>query len=352
MSSKRSAKKPAAKRTVPKGKVVFLNPRTCGLNKDGDVRYKVDFVTSRRTAEVDNEMLEQVEAYLSGQMPDGIRVEDITTVYRRGILVPQYYDRRFDKEFSELLERESLKSISIGELVERGIITVREGHGSPSSDFRSGQIPYVKVSDIRSLRVNVNPTNMVPLTLAKKFWRGADSGLKEWDLITPNRASSNIGEFAIILPGEEQIVVTKEVFILRVKENEEGWDPFYLLWALSLRAVRQQWRRVTLMQTNREDVAARYREIELPAPKNKEWAEEVSLSFRNYFITLASAKHEFVEAVRSAPFKFIPNIATEKASEAFAANETDGTDVGDVSDGHIETLFDVEPDRSSGVVTE
>jgi len=332
--------------------VVFLNPRTCGLNKDGDVRYKVDHATSRRTDQIDNEMLEQVEAYLRGEQPDGMLVEDITTVYERGVLVPQYYDQRLYKEFSDLLEREQLESVSIGELVRRGIITVREGHGSPSSDFRSGQIPYVKVSDIRSLRVNVNPTNMVPLILAKKFWRGTESGLREWDLITPNRASSNIGEFAIILPGEEQIVVTKEVFIVRVKENEEGWDPFYLLWALSLRAVRQQWRRVTLMQTNREDVAGRYREIELPVPKDKDWAQEVSLPFRNYFTTIASAKHEFVEAVRNAPFEFIANIATEKASEAFAATEPDGAGVGNDADNSSGGLFSVEPGTTPAAVVD
>lgn len=285
-----------------------------------------------RTTEIDNEMLRQVELYLQGEEPEGMCVENINAVYARGVLVPQYYDQRLYKEFSDLLTRESLEPISIGELVNQGIITVREGHGSPSSDLRSGIVPYVKVSDIRSLRVNVNPTNMVPFGLAKKFWRGVDSGLKAWDLITPNRASSNIGEFATILPGEEQIVVTKEVFIFRIGENDEGWDPFYLLWALSLRAVRQQWRRVTLMQTNREDVANRYREISLPIPKSKEWAHEVSLPFRNYFNTIATAKHEFVEAVRSAPFEFVANIATEKAGEAFAVTESDGTDAGDIAE--------------------
>jgi len=114
----------------------------------------------------------------------------------------------------------------------------------------------VKVSDIRGLRINVNPTNLVTESVARRFWRSESSGLQAWDVITPNRASSNIGEFAILLPGEEQIVVTKEVFVLRVLKGEL-WDPFYLLWALSLRAVRDQWRRVALMQTNREDCGDR-----------------------------------------------------------------------------------------------
>lgn len=314
-------------RKLSKNQVVFLNPRTCGMNKGGGTRYKVDHSTSSRTDKIDNEMLEQVELFLRGGIPTGMSIKNVREVYDKGILVPHYYDGQLDREFAELLHQNNLNSISIGELVEQGIITVREGHGSPSSDLRAGRIPYVKVSDIRSLRVNVNPTNMVPLGLAKKFWRGDESGLVAWDLITPNRASSNIGEFAIILPGEEQIVVTKEVFIFRVGENEEGWDPFYLLWALSLRAVRQQWRRVTLMQTNREDVANRYREIALPIPKNKEWAQTVALAFRKYFKTIAAAKRSFVEAVRNAPFEFVANIATEKAGEGSASPDLNGVDV-------------------------
>src|SRR5437868_1298444 len=138
--------------------VVFLNPRTCGIYKDGGTRFKTDPKTGRRTADIDNELLDHVTAYLENKLPPG------------------------------------------------------------------------------STRV----------------------GLKPWDLVTPNRASSNIGEFAILLPGEEQVVLTKEVFVFRILD-ETLLDAFYLLWALSLKAVRDQWRRIVLMQTNREDCGSRYR---------------------------------------------------------------------------------------------
>ena len=40
-------------------------------------------------------------------------------------------------------------------------------------------------------------------------------------MISPSRASSNIGEFAILVPGEEHVVFTKEVFIICAQENRE-----------------------------------------------------------------------------------------------------------------------------------
>ncbi len=162
--------------------------------------------------------------------------------------------------------------------------------------------------------MNVNPTNLVRKSIAERFWRGANSGLREWDLITPNRASSNIGEFAILLPGEEQVVLTKEMFVLRVTKNDL-WDPFYLLWALCLRAVRNQWHRIALMQTNREDCGNRYREIVLPIPDSAKRAKELSEPFRNYFTVLARSKARFLEDVASDEFEYIANVMSAIAHD-------------------------------------
>lgn len=243
--------------------VIFLNPKTCGIYKDGGTRYKTDPATGKRTTNVDNELIENVDLFLKGKLPDGAAGVPLTQVFKSEVLVPTYYDERYQAPIQKLLAEEKLEGISIGEMMEQGYITIRGGHGSPGNDQRSGSIPYVKVSDIRGLRININPTNLVTESVARRFWKARDSGLKAWDLITPNRASSNIGEFAVLLPGEERIVVTKEVFVIRIA-RDTLFDHFYLLWALSLKAVRDQWRRITLMQTNREDCGSRYREVIIP----------------------------------------------------------------------------------------
>jgi type I restriction enzyme M protein len=156
----------------------------------------------------------------------------------------------------------------------------------------------------------MNPTNMIPRELAeRRFWRGRTSGLQAWDLLTPNRASSNIGEFVILLPGEEEVVLTKEVFRVRCgPAASEAWDPFYLLWAFCLRSVRQQWQRVALMQTNREDVGQRYREVRLPQPRSAEWARSVSEPFRTYFTTMALARESFMESLKAERFEHISSV--------------------------------------------
>lgn len=287
--------------------VTFLNPRTCGIYKDGGTRYKTDPATGLRTTEVDNQLLEDISAYLEGNDPPGGARISVNDVFNQHVLVPTYYDDRYNDGIRALLNANNLDGVTVGELIDSGVIFERRGHGSPSNDQRSGHIPYIKVSDIRGLRVNINPTNLVSKTVAARHWRGPDSGLEPWDLITPNRASSNIGEFAILLPGEEQVVLTKEVFVFRVADHRL-FDPFYLLWAFSLKAVRDQWKRIALMQTNREDCGTRYREVILPRPPDRAWAESTSEPFSSYFMTIGKAKMAFVEKLQAGAFHHTANV--------------------------------------------
>lgn len=308
--------------SAPKTGTVFsLSPATCGIYKSGGARYKSDPITGERTSVVDNELAEVTAAYLEKIPSAAVVAVPLKRVFEERVLVPRYFDRRWNADFEAFVKTQGLARVTIGELVEEGILSVRGGHGSPSNDRRNGAIPYIKVSDIRSLRVNVNPTNLVTRAVAEEFWGGVTSGLKPWSVITPNRASSNIGEFAMILPGEENVVITKEVFVFAVESGlEDGWDAFYLFWALCLRSVRQQWQRITLMQTNREDCGSRWTEIELPRPRSKEWAQEVSAGFRNYFTVLGNAKTSFVEQARASDFEFIASVTSAGAS---AAESTD-----------------------------
>jgi len=313
-----------SKKRFSKSQVFFLNPRTCGIHKSGGTRYKVD-EHGARSAQVDNELLEQVEAFVGGKNPPGMATIPIAKG-APSLLVPRYFDRRWDKPFEDLKALKKFDDITIGELIDQGVLAVRGGHGSPGNDQRVGDVPYVKVSDIRNLRINVNPTNMVPLKLAKKFWRSENSGLKAWDVVTPNRASSNIGEFAVILPGEERVLLTKEMFVFRViAGKQEGWDAFYLLWSLCLKAVRMQWQRVTLMQTNREDVGDRYREIRLPRPKSKTWAYNASLAFRNHFETLATSMTTFQQAIHTDGYSYIASVLPDTAPKNAGGQNDDET---------------------------
>lgn len=213
-----------------------------------------------------------------------------------GIAVPNYYDPRTVADYeTDLAETwPELRSVSLGELVDSDRLTIHGGHGSPSADMRTGTVPYIKVSDLRAGQVNINPTNRVTDVVARKFWHGPDSGLAPYDLITPARTSKNIGDFAVLMPGQERVVLTKEMLVMR-PGHEAKFDVFYLLWAMSLKIVRQQWQRIVFMQTNREDTGSRYREIQIPLAQSRDACDKIAEPFRRYYEGTAQLRTEFLE---------------------------------------------------------
>ena len=282
------------------GKVLIINAPTCGINKDGNTQFQVDEKTGKRSeTDIDDKLKDEIiedglQFNIDPSTGEYIYDMDSLVVLDSKVLVPQYHDKEIRQEIENVFsDNTNFELISLGELIEQKKIKCFKGHGSPSSDQRVGDIPYIKVSDIRAGQININPTNKIPLELAKKFWKGDESGLKAYDLISPERASKNIGEFSVLMPNQERIVLTKEVIVLRSLVQEMEFDQFYLMWAMSLELVRKQWNRVILMQTNREDVGERYKEILIPIAKKKEIANSVSWYFRKYYLEQAELRRAF-----------------------------------------------------------
>ncbi|GGN07892.1 hypothetical protein GCM10010967_49410 [Dyadobacter beijingensis] len=287
------------------GKILIVNSATCGINKDGHEQYIVDPATGVRSNDTINDSLaEACEQIRAGdyQRPDMGFYPELDAI-EKDIFVPKYHDRSINAEIENLIqEHQYLTPKSLGELVDLGFIEVTNGHGSPSSDQRLGEIPYIKVSDLRAGSVNINPTNMIPISLAHQFWRGNESGLRAYDLISPERASKNIGEFCVLMPGQQNVVLTKEVIVVRATTNAP-FNQFYLMWALSLSAVRKQWDRIVFMQTNREDVGKRMLEIIIPVAVDTETAISFSEPFRTYYESLENARNQFITNIERSAFR-------------------------------------------------
>lgn len=284
--------------------VMVSTAPTCGLTKGGRLLPMIDRKTGERiqiadpeTGEkvdaVNDRLLDDMESLVQGHTTDTLRFIPYDSVTMRAA-VPIYYDRRFDESFHEAMETERFNgftSMTIGELLSEGLIEIQNGHGSPSADQRVGEVPYIKVSDLRAGLVNINPTNRVPYKVAQKFWKGGKPDVRAFDLLCPERTSKNIGDFCVLMPGQEQVLLTKEIIVMR-PGVEANFDSFYLLWAMTLKIVRDQWRRIIFMQTNREDVGKRYLEISVPIPLSKELGETSSAEFRNYFTTVAKVREK------------------------------------------------------------
>ncbi len=291
--------------------VMVSTAPTCGLTKGGRLLKKVDPVTGLRIqtkdpdtgAHVDvinDRLLDDMHALTklkgapksTASLPDTLSFVPASKV-RMSCAVPAYYDHRYEDHFRAALTSDKnlsgFSAATLEELQDSGVITIRGGHGSPSQEQRVGDVPYIKVSDLRAGHVNINPTNRVPRAIAESFWRGSSSGLLAFDLVCPERTSKNIGDFCVLMPGQERVMMTKEVIVLRPGPKAD-FDAFFLLWAMTLKIVRDQWKRVVFMQTNREDVGKRYLELSIPIAPDAKRAAAVSKPFRDYYTKIAEAR--------------------------------------------------------------
>jgi hypothetical protein len=285
------------------GQTLIVNAQTCGINKDGNEQYIVNPETGiRSSSDIDDDLAECCDLIKNGEFGrKEILYHSTSKIIKSDAYVPKYFDYKTLEGIKTLEdENDGLTLKTLGQMKQEEIILMFGGHGSPSSDQRLGEIPYIKVSDLRAGHVNINPTNMVPIALAEKFWGANNSGLLAYDLLSPERASKNIGEFCILMPGQENAVLTKEVIVVRT--NTDLFDQFYLLWALTLKEVVEQWERIVFMQTNREDVGKRMYEIEIPVPNSRELADKLSFDFRKYYNSLEKARRSFVDAINASAF--------------------------------------------------
>jgi type I restriction enzyme M protein len=288
--------------------ITMSYPRSLGQDKDGNPLYALKN-GKRQHGELDNEMGEAVRhivalTYSEETKPTIPKQPNMTDRFAfmipqevarlRGVLVPRFWWRSdTNAALRAWSKKHDNEHVTLGEFADRGVLSVFEGHGSPPGHSRqTGNVPYVKVTDLKNWRINENPTNFIhPDTAASLKRRGPE--LKYGDLLSPARASSNIGQFSMVMPWQTHVVLTKEMLVLRVNENEEGIDSFLLLALFSLAVVQEQYRNLVLMQTNREHLGDHWREVVIPLPKSREDREAVARPVRDYFAGLVQARESY-----------------------------------------------------------
>ncbi len=267
---------------------------TFGEDKHGRPRFK--FVNEQQTDERDDEMQETARL-----LQDGADNKESKLFYKfsqkeatsRKVLAASYWWRKpYLNDLKLFAENNDCDLLSVASLIQSGDLKVLAGHGSPSSHFHGqGQIPYVKVVDIKNWRIIENPKYAIPEDVARRYRK--DKLLHSYDLVTPTRASKNIGLFGVIMPWQTQVILTREIAIWRVSEAAENINSWLLLALMSLKVVHNQFKFLVLMQMNREDLGERFTEVLLPIPKTKEKQEEWSRPIRDYFEAITQARTSY-----------------------------------------------------------
>ena len=189
---------------------------------------------------------------------------------QKGVFVPRYYWENKNEEIEELANRDNLELVSINDLMKHNIIKSFDGHGSPPAEYKGmGEIPYIRVKDIVNWEIYKDPTAKIPEDVYFSK-RGTKKELKLRDIVYVRRGSYRIGSVAMVSPFDTEVLLTREILVLRIKDldNEYGINPFYLLYLLSHSLVAMQAKNKILIETTLPNIADRWKELKLPISRD------------------------------------------------------------------------------------
>jgi len=182
------------------------------------------------------------------------------------IFIPSYYNPETEQKLKEVGKIGECKLITIKELVEQGLVSIRRGHEVGSEYYGMGDVPFVRTSDIVNWEIKIDPVKSIPEEIYEKYRKRQD--IKENDILLVADGTFLIGRTAIVTPSDGKLVMQSHIKRIRCLKPEK-LHPYLLLYLLNTEIVQKQIEEKTFVQATISTIGERLYEIVLPIPINK-----------------------------------------------------------------------------------
>lgn len=205
-------------------------------------------------------------------------------ITNQSYLVPRYYDTPEANWVG--------KTVSLGDLVRRGELQIRKGNEVGSEAYGTGDVPFVRTSDISNYEISIDPTKGVSEEIYDKY--ATAQALRPGTILMITDGRYRIGRTAIITESNCRCVVQSHIKIISPTEKCR-FDPFELLYLLNLPQVQVNMRNLVFIQSTLGSIGSRLKEVRLPIPsRNDEWDASIE-RFRSLIEGRARLLHELTE---------------------------------------------------------
>ena len=199
------------------------------------------------------------EAYPNRRSPEsGWRTVSIGP---RSYMVPRYYAEETPRSPFEAQLTRTAETATLAELIERGALSVRRGHEVGSEAYGTGDVPFVRTSDLSNLEISADPTKSIAEDLYAEYAKQQD--LRPGDILMVVDGRYRIGATAMLTPANSRCIVQSHLRILTV-DDPEVLDPYELLFALNLPSVRLRIRDLVFVQSTLGSLGKRLFELKIP----------------------------------------------------------------------------------------
>jgi type I restriction enzyme M protein len=270
-------------------KTLFMAiPVAAGHNKNGKEIYKINpdgsFVFDSRGNKILDDDLpivtERFQKYLKGKLDDTTHLgfsQEYASLNDH-IFIPEYYNPEIKKDLLTLQESGKYQLITIAELIDKGILQIRRGNEIGSQFYGTGDIPFVRTTDIVNWEMKIDPVKAVAEEIYDQYKKQQD--IQENDILFVNDGTFLIGKTTIITKFDVKIIIQSHLKKIRVLDDKM-LNPFYLLYLLNTRIVRRQIDSKTFVQATLSTLGDRLSEIALPISTDKKLINKITKEMKS-----------------------------------------------------------------------
>lgn len=176
-------------------------------------------------------------------------------------LVPRYYYEVDEVTPMEQQITRGAPTATLGELVKDKLLSIRKGNEVGSEFYGTGEIPFVRTSDLSNFEISADPTKSVSEQVYETF--APQQRLKVGDILMVVDGRYRIGTTALLSEHNVKCVAQSHLRIISVlKQNK--LDPYALLFALSLPSVKLRMRSLVFIQSTLGTLGNRINELRIP----------------------------------------------------------------------------------------
>jgi type I restriction enzyme M protein len=188
------------------------------------------------------------------------------------ILCPHYYDPQLDSETEALAATHDL--LKFGVLVRDGILSLTTGDELGKLAYGTGEIPFVRTSDLSNWEIKADPKHGVDRKLYESI-RGKQD-VRPYDVLMVKDGTYLVGTCAIVTTEDRELIYQSHIYKIRVETNSLGLNPFLLLAALGSSIVQRQIKSKQFTQDIIDSLGERIRELILPIPKTEQLRQRIT----------------------------------------------------------------------------
>lgn len=232
-----------------------------------------------------------------------VKAKDI----KNNIYLPKYYNPEINLQLEVLKKSHDL--VTIGELKNKKLLDVRTGHEVGKLSYGTGNIPFIRSSDIANWEIKIDPKQGLSEEIFLSYEKKQDVRLN--DILMVRDGTYLVGTSALITELDRKIVYQSHIFKIRSLDSDL-LHPYLLLALLSTPLVKEQIYAKRFTQDIIDTLGNRLLEIVLPIPKDKRKIEEIIENVKKVMESKSIARNLTREIIQTT----IPN-ANGDLSEFF-----------------------------------